>query len=93
MQLTGFNYTYTPEWFDSNLHRMKALNALRNFDNMYYEWSFYRPFQNQPGYTCYLSTSENVTPTIHNRITGERATVEKVKFHNGYVLWRIVFRV
>jgi len=90
IQLTGFNYSYIPDWYNEELHKMMSVNFYVDPDNMYYEWSFYR-LNKHTGFICYISTSDNIVPVIHNRITGEKAHVQRVNFHNGYTLWKVSF--
>lgn len=86
----GYNYRTIPEWAGSNGRRLIPLQFSANGDSLLYRWTFYKPY-NRP--LCemkwYLSTSEDIVPTITEWITKTDMKVTRIDQYNGYTLWEV----
>ena len=88
-ELTGYNYRTLPQWFDETGQKMIALQAGIEFNKLKYIWSFYKREGDLCHNTYHLSTSDDIFPTIHDVVSGNKMKVNRMDRHNGYTSWKI----
>lgn len=88
-EVQGYNYRTIPEWFDETGQKLVAIQFSVLYNKLYYRWSFYRKKGKLCDSVFYLSTSDDIVPTIYDVVTGKNMTVERVTRHNAYTTWRI----
>ncbi len=81
--LTGFNYRAIPELFTSEKRRKIPLKFSFYADRSEYTWELYDRDEKE----YYLSTSDDIFPSIYNIDTDRVAYVKRVGKHNGYTTW------
>ncbi len=88
-EMKGYNYRTIPIWFDSTMKKMMPLQFSVLYDKLYYRWTFYRHMGDLCQNKYYLSTSDDIVPTIDDGATGKRMEVKRIARHNGYTTWMV----
>lgn len=86
----GYNYRTIPQWADSQGRRLIPLQFTANGDKLIYRWTFYKPYTTDIcNIVWYLSTSDDIVPTITEWITQKQMQATRVERYNGYTLWKV----
>jgi hypothetical protein len=88
-EVTGYNYRTIPQWFDSTGQKLIAVQFSVLYEKLYYRWTFYRPQGRICSTPYFLSTSDDIVPTINEATTGTPMKVERVARHNAYTTWKV----
>jgi len=100
-EVMGYNYRTVPVWLDEEGQNLTHLQFSREYHELKYTWKFY----NKGGLSCggggitdrgvgdpsvyYLSTSDDIFPTIYEKVTERKMKVERTAQHDGYTLWKV----
>jgi len=88
LELTGFLYTHVPFWTDDKGNRLYPLQLRKNFCN--YTWKFHKPTTKKLcDMVLYLHTSDDIKPTIFEKISNKMMKVYRDSIYQGYTIWKI----